>query len=221
MSEQDTLPADVHPEAALLPWFANGTLPVGEREQIMRHLERCGDCRRELDELSQMKQALTEAYRTEPIPSPRLSRSVLAKVAEESATKRPVSTVADGWMDELDQWFRSLFLPRWVPTLAAMLLAVQFGLLFWLTNTPPPSEPVTTRAVAGPTLRVRVTFQEQATVGQIRAVLESVRAQILEGPDGSGSYLLRIPGTPDMTARALQLLKSRSDVVSNAEPTAP
>lgn len=221
MSEQDTLPANVHPETALLPWYLNRTLPAGEQEEVARHLEHCPDCRCELEELTQMKQALGSVYRSQPIPSATLAQSVLAQVARDASRRFSPATAPEGPLATLDEWFRSLFQPQWVPTLAAVLLTAQFGLLFWLTNAPPASEPVTTRAVGGPTLRVRVMFHEQATAAQIRAVLESVRGQISEGPDASGAFLLHIPGTPDMTAPVLELLKSRPDVVSRAEPMAP
>lgn len=32
----------------LLPWFAAGTLSEGERQQVLLHLAKCADCRREL-----------------------------------------------------------------------------------------------------------------------------------------------------------------------------
>jgi anti-sigma-K factor RskA len=221
MSEQDTLPVDVHPEVALLPWYANGTLPADERERVARHLEHCSDCRRELDDLTQMKQTLGAVYRTQPAPSPRVAQSVLAQVARDAASRSPEAAKPESALAALDAWFRGLFQPQWVPTLAAVLLAAQFGLVFWLTNTPPPSDPVTTRSGGGPILRVRITFHERATSAQIRTVLDSVRGQISEGPDRSGTFLLHIPGTPDMNARVLELLKSYPEVVSKAEPTAP
>lgn len=37
MTDPDMMPADVHPEIALLPWYANGTLCDAERQQVSRH----------------------------------------------------------------------------------------------------------------------------------------------------------------------------------------
>ncbi|NJO35342.1 MAG: hypothetical protein HC869_21895, partial [Rhodospirillales bacterium] len=42
----------IHPEAALLPWYLNGTLGDAESRQVAGHLQSCAACRSELDELS-------------------------------------------------------------------------------------------------------------------------------------------------------------------------
>jgi anti-sigma factor RsiW len=222
MSEPETLPRDVHPEIALLPWYANGTLGAEERQQVARHLESCADCRRELDELRQMKSELSAVYKVHREPSPRLIRSVLAKVAREASARRGAPAETGSWLDRLDQWFRSLFLPQWVPTLAAVILLTQLGLLLWVTMPPMPSDQITTRSLGSPTATFKVTFQEQATEGQIRALLSTVHGRVIDGPNPEHVYVIEvIAGDPAVNVKTLETLRARTDVVHSAETIAP
>jgi anti-sigma factor RsiW len=222
MSERETMPAGIHPEGALLPWYANGTLKAEERQHVARHLEACPDCRRELDELSQMKSALTAVYRAEPEPSAQLARSVLNRVAQDAAGRGVAVKGRGHWLDGLDEWFRSLFQPQWVPTLAALALAVQFGLLLWVTTPSGPSEQITTRSVGGSTAAFNVIFEDQATAGQIHVLLDSIGAKVIDGPDAGHAYLIRVSAAdPAVTAKTLDTLRARTDMVLRADPVSP
>ena len=85
MSDPETLPAGVHPEVELLPWYATGTLAEPDRQRIARHLESCRDCSGELQELVDMQRNLQALYRQEAEPSTQLARSVMARVAADAA----------------------------------------------------------------------------------------------------------------------------------------
>ncbi len=218
MSEQETLPAGVHPESALLPWYANGTLSREEEQQVSRHLTSCPDCRRELDELTQLKRNLTAAYQSQTAPSPRLAKSVLARVAQDAARRRPAPSARGGLLDSLDSWFRSLFQPQWVPTLAATILAVQLGLLLWVTMPPTAPDSITTRGLPAPTTRFRVTFDGTATEAAIRSTLETIHGRIVDGPNKEGLYIIEIPAVDSPAAlNSLTLLRNRPDVVRSAD----
>lgn len=218
MSEQETLPPGLHPEIALLPWYANGTLRPDEQELVTRHLETCLDCRRELDELTQLQRELTTAYRTEDSPSPRLAQAVLAQVARESAEGRRTVSGEIGWMTGLDQWIRSLFMSQWVPTLVATIIAVQLGLLLWATMPQEATHQITTRSIDPPAFTVKVLFHEQATESQIRSLLGTVHGRIINGPDAKRSYTVAMPAE-DNTAMTtlLDTLRARNDIVQTVE----
>ncbi len=126
MSDPETIPAGVHPEVELLPWYANGTLGTTDRQRVTHHLESCQDCRRELDDLTRMMRSVQAVYREQPEPSTRLARSVMARVAAEPRARENQQMP---WSAVIDGWFRSFFMPRWVPTLAAVLLIAQMSLL--------------------------------------------------------------------------------------------
>ena len=146
MSDPETLPAGVHPEVELLPWYATGTLGEADQQRVARHLESCHDCSRELEDLTHIRRALTELSRQEAEPSGSLARSVMARVAADSIDRgRPQQE--GSWAAAIDRWFRSLLIPQWVPTLAAVLLIAQMGLLIWVTLPPVERSEVSTRSV--------------------------------------------------------------------------
>ena len=222
MSEQETLPSDIHLEVGLLPWFASGTLKEPERQQILQHLEGCASCRQELNEIKAMKLDLTETYRMQPEPTVELSRSVLGQVARETARHRTSAVPQDFVLSGLDQWFRSLLQLPWVPTLAALALAVQFSLLLWVTQPSAPSDPITSRSIGSPAARFKVTFHESATEGQIRSLLDSLHARINDGPDSDHGFVLRVEAADVTVTKALlDTLRGRTDIVIKAELLSP
>lgn len=221
MSEQETLPTGVHPEVALLPWYSNGTLEAEERQRVAQHLESCPDCRLELDELTQMKRELTAAYAVQLEPSPQLARSIFAKVAQEATARRRAEKQSGSWLDGVDGWFRSLFMPQWVPAFAVLALAAQLGLLLWVTM-PAQQEQIATRSIGGATATFTILFREQATEAQIRALLLQFHARIVSGPSSEQAYLVEVAtGDPSLTAKALETLRARTDVIRNVEIHSP
>jgi anti-sigma factor RsiW len=219
MTEPDALPPDVHPEAALLPWFVNGTLGGTERQHVDRHLESCALCRREFDELTSMKRRLTATYDAQSAPSTRLARSVMAQVAADARAARDGTSRPSSWLDGMDQRFRSLFLPRWVPTLAVVLLIAQLGLLLWVQLPQPESEEVSRRSLGMQTEAIAVMFQPLATEEQIRVLLRQVGGRITEGPTAEGLYTIEVPSIgASTTERKTDVLRGHTDIVRSAEP---
>lgn len=218
MIEPTTLPSHVHPEEALLPWYANGTLSETEREQVAAHLETCTACKRELEEIKGLKADLTELYAAETGPSQKIARSILHALTRDAAARRTNSTSHALWIDGVDRWLRSLFTPRWVPTLAATILIAQIGLLLWTTMPATEPEKVTTRTLGMQTARMRVVFQEAATEGQIRVLLQTIRGRIVDGPNPNGQYIIEVLAADAETSREkLERLRARIDVVQSAD----
>ncbi len=220
MSDPDTLPAGVHPEAGLLPWYATGTLGEADRQRVAHHLESCRECSRELEEFTEIRRTLKELSRQEPAPSSTLARSVLAHVAADSRGQiRPQPTRS--WASEIDHWFRSLLMPQWVPTLAAILLAAQMGLLIWVTLPPTERGEVSTRSVGTQTQepRLAIRFQPAANEERIRSLLQRVHARIVDGPTVDGIFTISL-STGEPTA-ALALLREQGDIIRSAELIQP
>ncbi|MDF0644476.1 MAG: zf-HC2 domain-containing protein [Nitrospira sp.] len=220
-NEPERIPAGVHPEATLLPWYANETLGEEDRRLVARHLESCFDCRRELSEWTDLRRNIHEAYASQPEPSPSLAKTVLTKVALDTGHSAREAGRGGSGLASLDRWFRSLFDVPWVPSLATALLAVQFGLLLWVTM-PPEREPVSTRSIDSPAARFTVRFHDHATEAQIREAVERVHGRIVDGPTTGGSYLLEVKAVdPAMSRRILDMLRAQDRVVSRAEAVVP
>lgn len=222
MSDQDTLPAHVHPEAALLPWYANGTLNESDRRLVDQHLAGCSTCRTELEDLTGLASALTALYNAQPGPSPDTSRNVRESIAREASVRHPESGGQRSWLDRVDEWFRSLFVPRWVPTLAATLLLAQIGLIIWISMPEPHPEQITTRSLGMQQTRIIVAFQNTATDEQIRGLLQNIHGRIIDGPTADGRYIIEAPAADtSVVQHKLDLLRGRQDLVRSADPTAP
>jgi len=222
MSEPQTIPNHVHPEMALLPWYANGTLSDTERHRVAEHLNTCATCRAELEELIGLKADLMEIYASQPGPSAKTAQSILNAVAQETAARRSAQSGSDSFVDGIDQWIRFLFMPRWVPTLAATILVAQGGILLWTSIPATQQEQVTTRGLNAPTARLNVMFQAAATADQIQSILQTVRGRIVDGPNPNGLYIIEILATDTETSRKkLELLRGRTDIISSANLAAP
>ena len=222
MSDQDALPAHVHPEAALLPWYANGTLNEADRRRVDQHLTGCSTCRAELADLTGLKSALTTLYAAQPGPSPDTSRNVRDSVAREASVRQPASGGQRSRLDIVDEWFRTLFVPRWVPTLAATLLLAQIGLIMWISMPMPHPEQITTRSLDMQQTRIIVAFQNTATDEQIRGLLQNINGRITDGPTADGRYIIEASAADtSVVQHKLDLLRGRHDLVRSADPTAP
>jgi len=222
MVEPDTLDQPIHPEGALLPWYLNGTLREDERRQVDQHLSSCAACRVELDELAQLNVELHEVYAAQSAPSTRIQRAVLSQVQLENSAKRAKSVTGPQWLKGLDDWFRSLFVPRWAPALAVLLLVAQFGLLLWTMARPTHSDQVTTRGVGSPTVRLRVVFLETASERQIRSLVQGLGGRIVNGPTPDGTYIMELPaGDQTAVQKKVDILRSQTESVRTVEPVAP
>ncbi|SLM49177.1 protein of unknown function [Nitrospira japonica] len=221
MNEPETLPAGVHQEAALLPWYANETLGEEDRQRVARHLESCLECRRELSEWADLGRSIHETYAAQPGPNPALAKAVFSKVAAEI---RPAGRDAgrdDQRLTSFDRWLRPLFDVPWVPSLAAVLLAVQSGLLLWVTM-PSDRHPISTRSVDSPAARFTVRFHDHATGAQIRDVVVRIHGRIVDGPNAEGTYVLEVKAADAaMSRQILNILRSQNGIIAHADAVTP
>lgn len=222
MTKRDAMDPRQHAEVASLPWYLNGTLPEEERRQIEAHLAVCAACRAELEELSQFRLRLREVYAAQPGPSVQTTLSVMERVRQEASAGRRSVSPRRTWLDGLEGWCRSLFVPRWAPALAAALLVAQAGTLLWTIVRQPAPDQVMTRSIGTPTVRFRVFFQDNATAQQIRSALLDVRGRLVDGPGGDGAYIIETPAGDQTSARKkLDALKEQTTVIRTVELAQP
>jgi predicted anti-sigma-YlaC factor YlaD len=233
MTESHTLPPNVHPTVALLPWYVNGTLSAADRATVSAHLQECLSCRTELDELVRLSNQIKQAVSAGPMPSAGLAQTVLSRVREEAQRGQdqvhhvsPVMTEPSTLMANIDRWLRKLFVPQWVPTFVATLLVVQLGVLLWTVSQPSRTIDVggsiTSRGLGSPTARLRVEFQPTASAQQIQTLLQDIRGRVVDGPNTEGVYIMEIPASdPATVVQQLQALQSRQEVIRHVEGLGP
>lgn len=223
MNERPDPDIQTHPSVTLLPWYLGGTLSPEERRQVHNHLETCQTCRQELDEMKRLRESVKAGVNGLPGPPPDIFRSVMARIREKPQP-RP-------WAARADAWLRALFAVQWAPTLAALLVIGQSAALLWLVGHRPhgldggvgsSQGPVIERSVPAGSARLSVRFQDTATERDIRAVMQSVNARIVDGPSPDGLYVLEVPaGDAAALERVLAALRAHRAVIEAAPRTGP
>jgi anti-sigma factor RsiW len=231
MVASEPLDPDMHPESTLLPWYLNGTLQQPDHQQVATHLAQCSRCRTELEELAGLRQQVREVYVSEASVPARAFQATMAQVNQRNSsatasTQHRASPMEDStpisWLRSLDHFFRSLFQPQWVPTLAAVLIVAQLGLLYWILDRPAGPGQITTRTVAPPTARIRVLFKDAVTEQQVRSTVQEIRGRIVDGPTPDGAYVVEVPALDYTTSHTkVEALRAKSDIVRIAEPMTP
>jgi anti-sigma factor RsiW len=217
MSKPDENLPRPHEQANSLAWYAAGTLSERERREVENHLEICAECRAELASIQVLRRDLRGAYDAEPGPSSRVKNTVLERIRASSA--EPVTRIDTFRRRELSPppgeggkrgWSRPLKVPQWASAAALLLIVVQAGFLLRSNFERAPGEGgVTTRALPTQTTRLRAVFDPQASALQIRQVLDSLGARIVDGPSSEGAYVVELPpGDPKTLAAKLKAARS-------------
>jgi anti-sigma factor RsiW len=172
-----------------LPWFVNGTLEEAELAAVEQHLRDCARCRREVDLLKQLQAVCAIA---EPIPDATPSYS---RLNERIAGRRRLSSFQDRMRRLFRPWQRA---PAW----AKWAIAAEFAgiVMIAVKVTMPITEPAglyqTLGAPGARTVRggtVAVEFVPETTESELRRILQSVGARVVDGPTESNAYVLEVP----------------------------
>ena len=165
----------------LLSWYANGTLEGDEASSVAAHLAECDQCRSDL--------AFEQVLRAEVAALP-LDQEQGWSAMEQRLAARDRQPAA------------RRFLRRRVPigwALGGPVAALAASLLLFLSvgageRTVAPAGEY--RALSGPSTstagNMLVIFSPQAPEREVRALLLANRATLVDGPNASGAYLLRV-----------------------------
>lgn len=219
-------PAPAHPTTTLLPWYLTGTLKEAERQAVDDHLAVCADCRAELAQLTRLQAPMKTAFVEETTPELRIQQQVMSRIQAEEPPTHPASPTrsAGNAAESVEQWFRRLFAPRWIPALAATLLIGQLVLLLWTAGeqTALPPRAITSRAIQSASTRILLVFQESVPEARIRATILALNGRLVDGPTADGRYTIEIPSTQAAAlGKQLHDLRQQPDVIRRAERLAP
>lgn len=161
-----------------LPWYLNGTLPAAEQAWVDALAERSAQARRLIVDERRLAFCLQAAVATVPVDvgGERL-RQRLAQAATGRAPGAQLTT-SGGW--------RTL---AWSGMLLVLLVQGAAIVHFREAAQPGFSATRSLDATARPDLRVR--FQSGTAFGQIEASLQASGAEIVAGPDATGTVWLR------------------------------
>jgi hypothetical protein len=174
-----------------MPWFAAGSLDPNERAVVEQHLGQCAECRSEL--------AFQRRLRAQYVGSlavadckPALDRLLSRLESENPQPAGPGIATAPG---PIRASWRSL--PRWTVTVLAMQVLTVVVLGYSLVRVQPPAGAY--RALsAGPAKsaargNVVVRVAPATPEAELRRILRTAGARLVDGPLANGGYVLDIP----------------------------
>lgn len=202
-----------HEQASeLLPWLVNNSLPESERDLLKEHATSCVICRRELRELENLRDSISEASAATTVPAPdmrHINARIDALIEKEGRGLRLWSNVRE--------FFHS---PLRIAVAAQAVLVVVLATLLLL---PQADEPRFT-TLADPEnlpdgLYVRVVFEPTLPASDMSTLLDRMDLTIVDGPSARGVYTLQLTSdlsTSDRAAIVAEL--SSNDGVVFAQP---
>jgi hypothetical protein len=216
----------------LLPWYVNGTLKGEELDLVQQHLRVCIICRREFTVQQRTSKAIRNSSIVDLSPQPsfsRLMRGMSREVYEVSRRKR--------WWRRLRAQCRHLFhrlsagllLRRTLIALPLLFLLIGLAPIakHWLA---PMSKEPRYHTLADPSSApsrgrndIRIVLAKTIDQEQIKQLLVSLHARIVDGPNSVGAYTIRIASgnrSTQAVLTALERLRHHPDVLF-AEPTQP
>ena len=209
MSDIIHLRGTPHEEAQrLLPWYVNDTLDPQDRAAVETHLATCAECRDELEE----ERALRAHIATIPVDASQ-GFAALRDQIEARKAAAPLTPAND-----TRPFLRRPVALGWALAAQAAMLALVIGLTAIPRQEPKPLYHALGSAPETAAGNVLAIFKPDLTEGDMRALLASVGAKVVEGPNASNAWVLRVPAAN----RAAALGKLRADGhVLLAEPVDP
>ncbi len=191
----------------LLPWFANGTLDEDERKSVADHLCTCSGCRSEVESLDRVRRVVREQP-ADVGPDVGNLDEILARIDHDAGVHHRKTPVV-----------------RWLLIAQAAAIVILAVLLLVpdsprVEGNPQPfrtlsAEPETVPSGAQ---HLRIVFADTTTERQLREILQSVEARIVDGPSPVGAYTLRITDIQDLVS-VVERLRAKPSV-RLAEPLA-
>lgn len=189
----------------LLPWYVVGKLDDDERKKIDAHLAACDECRTELQLERRLASEVANLSLNTEIGWTDLSRRLSSRPAKRHAARDMAMSVV-----------QSLGRPRrfgwFLAGQTAVVLLVAALLVPFNESAPYRTLGSAPAETAG---NVIVIFQPDATVSDLRQVLEDSGARLVDGPTTAGAYVIHVPD--DKRSLVVDSLRTNKDVVL-AEP---
>lgn len=193
----------------LLPFYANGTLNEQETRQAEAALKKNPSLKKELAYLRELREALRSVPH-ENSPGEHGLKRLQKAIKAENAEHPAIATARNKIAKE-----QNLFWPV-IAVAACFLLLLQT--VYIAAPRPSPSEELTAAggshsALAGKTV-LNVTFVPDAREENIRRLLLSLEAQIVEGPSALGLYKVAVPKKAE---NILEKLRAHKNLIETAD----
>ena len=190
----------------LLPWLVNNSLDEQEKEAVLEHAHACVICRRELTNLQQLQNSISNTSSTLPIPEPDL-RNINARIDALIDRQNRGRELLSRIRGVLDSPWRIAFAAQTVVLIALATV------LFW----PEPRGGEFTTLTQSQNLPdghyLRVVFSPDLQQSQLTTLLDKHDLTIVDGPSGRGVYTLGVANTSLYSDMLLSSLQGDPDVL--------
>ena len=198
----------------LLPWYANGTLEGEELALVERHLVECARCRQEAEALSQFQTAYIDSeIAADPASSlgklhhrmnnPKARRRLRWRIG--SLLGLPLLRPFAADHSQFRRW------ASWALVGELAVILVLAGMLFAGGESQPLYRTLGAAESSQQEMgRLVVVFDPQATEAELRRIVHSSGARIVDGPTVGDAYVLEVPA--ERQAAALQALRGQRAV---------
>jgi anti-sigma factor RsiW len=188
---------------ALLAWYATQTLEPAEQARVDRHVRECVACSREVEELRRLQILLRSEDADSALTSSRQHTHAL--LARKQAASPPAHRFVRQWR-ALPGWTRAALM------LQSLLLVLPAVMLFTRAPAEPLYHTLSDRSgVSTDAEVVVVVFDADRPQREMRGLLQSLAAHIIDGPNAVGAYTLQVPSGHQ--AEALSVLRAHPGVL--------
>ncbi|KXJ41383.1 MAG: hypothetical protein AXA67_05865 [Methylothermaceae bacteria B42] len=207
----------------LLPWYANGTLKESEKRQVKVHLRQCARCRKALEQLNHLSQAIEETPDLAVSPKMAMDRFWRQVAAEENPPAQSTGKPRQ------PQWMDSFFGSPAAAALAFSMILMPLILLIMaqLQSRKMEDTPFRTLSSSSPfhyqANDIRLIFSTEIDRSRLKYLLQPLATdfQIIEGGAmaGHSAFVVRFKN-PGNSAELRDRLRNLPQVIF-AEPATP
>ena len=212
------LPADRHREIkSRLPWYAKGGLDASERAEINAHLSECAECQAELRDEHRLAAEIADLPKSEAALDVEhgwnaIRRQIEQESAGHASWPERIAAIFARFKSAGETRPRAPWLGWAVAGQFCLLLVM--GAALWRTAEPGRYHALGA-APADAAANVVVIFGPETPEKDMREIIRSNDARLVDGPTAADAYLLHVPSAG--RAAALTRLRGRAQVVL-AEP---
>jgi hypothetical protein len=173
--------ADCDALRPLIPLYVKSTLTDTQRKKLETSFNECPELKNEIEEWQEIQCAYKEIEKNLPEPEAYLSARVMQQIRE---------TKSAGF-------FERTFPPgRWSFALIAAQLLIIIALGIYTIHLRTTYRTLSAPAITNEQLiKINVVFKGETTETEIRSLLSEINGRILDGPSGSGLYVIGVaPG---------------------------
>jgi hypothetical protein len=206
---------------ALLPWYVTGKLDVKARARVERYMKAHPEIGEHIALAREESDATVVSNEAIPAPPPQALDRLRASIAAHPRRKS-LGAMMEQWSERFADWMAGLAPPKLAraavaAALIVMLQAAAIGALVLERAGAPTYDTAGGGQLATEGAEFLVEFSDQATIGEITALLKQIDAIMVDGPK-AGLYRVRLPGKGEEDAKAATEILLQSGIVTTVLP---